>query len=88
MTAGKIPSDEEAILSVEFLTVAQVARWARVSTKTVYRWIEAKKLPAIKFGKRTYRIPTRAVKHENHLPHFFAILSLALSVPSYFWKNV
>ncbi|MBN8656125.1 MAG: helix-turn-helix domain-containing protein, partial [Anaerolineae bacterium] len=32
-----------------------------VSTKTVYRWIEAKKLPAIKFGKRTYRIPTRAV---------------------------
>ena len=61
MTAGKIPSDEEAILSVEFLTVAQVARWARVSTKTVYRWIEAKKLPAIKFGKRTYRIPTRAV---------------------------
>lgn len=61
MTAGKIPTDEEALLSVEFLTVAQVAKWARVSTKTVYRWIEAKKIPAIKFGKRTYRIPTRTV---------------------------
>jgi excisionase family DNA binding protein len=61
MTAGKIPSDEEIILSVEFLTVAQVARWARVSTKTVYRWIESGKLPAIKFGERTYRIPTRSV---------------------------
>lgn len=61
MTAVKISSNEEAILSVEFLTVAQVAQWARVSTKTVYRWIEAKKLLAIKFGKRTYRIPTHSV---------------------------
>lgn len=61
MTAGKLPTDEEIILSVEFLTVVQVAKWARVSTKTVYRWIESGKLPAIKFGARTYRIPTRSV---------------------------
>jgi excisionase family DNA binding protein len=61
MTAGKVPSDEEIIFGLEFLTVAQVAKWARVSTKTVYRWIQAGKIPAIRFGERTYRIPTRAV---------------------------
>lgn len=58
MTAKKIPTDEEVIFSVEFLTIAQVAKWARVSTKTVYRWIETEKISAVKFGKRTYRIPT------------------------------
>ena len=37
MTTGKIPSDEEALLSLEFLMVAQVAKWVRselVSGKT------------------------------------------------------
>jgi excisionase family DNA binding protein len=61
MNAGKIPSDEEVLLSVEMLTITQVAKWARVSTKTIYRWIESGKIPAVKLGKRTYRIPAGAV---------------------------
>jgi excisionase family DNA binding protein len=61
MTAGKIPSDEELLFSVELLTIPQVAKWARVSTKTIYRWIEAGKIPVVKFGERTYRIPAGAV---------------------------
>ena len=61
MTAGKIPSDEELLFRVELLTIPQVAKWARVSTKTIYRWIESGKIPVVKFGERTYRIPAGAV---------------------------
>ena len=61
MTAGKKPSDEELLLDVEFLTIQQVATWAKVSTKSIYRWIETGKIPVVKIGKRTYRIPARAV---------------------------
>ena len=61
MTAGKVPSDEEILFSVELLTIAQVAKWARVSSKTIYRWIEAGEIPVVRFGSRTYRIPARAV---------------------------
>lgn len=46
---------------VRFLTVEEVAKWATISTKTVYRWIAAGKLTAVKFGDRTYRIPEQAV---------------------------
>lgn len=28
----------------------------KVSQKTVYRWVSAKKLKAAKFGRKTYRI--------------------------------
>src|SRR5512137_903197 len=61
MTAGKIPSDQEVLFSIELLTIPQVAEWAKVSTKTIYRWIESGKIPVVKFGDRTYRIPAGAV---------------------------
>ncbi len=61
MTVGKVPSDEEILLSIELLTIPQVATWARVSTKTIYRWIESGQIPVVKFGQRTYRIPAGAV---------------------------
>jgi excisionase family DNA binding protein len=61
MTAGKVPSDQEVLFSIELLTIPQVAAWARVSTKTIYRWIESGKIPVVKFGERTYRIPAGAV---------------------------
>jgi len=59
MPAGS--SDQESPLQIELLTIQQVAEWAKVSRKTVYRWIETGKIPAVKFGNRTYRIPSAAV---------------------------
>jgi excisionase family DNA binding protein len=44
------------------LTVAEVAEWARVHPKTVYRWIKEGKLASIQFGPRTFRIPEDAVR--------------------------
>ena len=61
MTAGKTLSDQEMLFSIELLTIPQVAEWAKVSTKTIYRWIESGKIPVVKFGNRTYRIPAGAV---------------------------
>jgi excisionase family DNA binding protein len=61
MTAGNVPSDQEVLFRIELLTIPQVAEWARVSTKTIYRWIESGKIPVVKFGERTYRIPAGAV---------------------------
>lgn len=43
------------------LTVLEVAEWARVHPKTVYRWIKDGRLEAIQFGPRTFRIPEDAV---------------------------
>jgi excisionase family DNA binding protein len=43
------------------LTVLEVAEWARVHPKTVYRWIKDGKLEAIQFGPRTFRIPEDAI---------------------------
>lgn len=45
---------------IRFLTVAEVAELARVSTMTVYRMVHAGDLPAIRFG-RSYRVPESAV---------------------------
>ena len=42
MTAGKTLSDEELLFDVELLTIQQVATWAKVSTKSIYRWITLK----------------------------------------------
>lgn len=75
MTAGKVQSDQERLFEVELLTVSQVAKWARVSPKSIYRWIESGKIPVVKFGERTYRIPARAVIDQlkaagyDHLAH-------------------
>jgi len=43
------------------LTVLEVAQWARVHPKTVYRWIREGKLEAIQFGPRTFRVPEDAI---------------------------
>jgi len=44
-----------------FLTVAEVAEMVRVSRMTVYRWIHAGELPAVRFG-RSFRVPQQAVE--------------------------
>jgi excisionase family DNA binding protein len=46
---------------INLLTIQEVADWAKVSTKTVYRWISDNKIPAIRPGNRTYRIPEKAI---------------------------
>ncbi|HEY5728857.1 MAG TPA: helix-turn-helix domain-containing protein [Anaerolineales bacterium] len=46
---------------INLLTIQEVADWAKVSTKTVYRWIADNKIPAIRLGNRTYRIPEKAI---------------------------
>ena len=43
------------------LTVPEVAEWARVHPKTVYRWIREGRLEAIQFGPRTFRVPEDAI---------------------------
>ena len=47
--------------SRNLLTVLEVAEWARVHPKTVYRWIREGKLEAIQFGPRTFRVPEDAI---------------------------
>jgi excisionase family DNA binding protein len=59
MPAGN--SDQETLFNIELLTIQQVAEWAKVSPKTIYRWIERGEIPVVKFGNRTYRVPAGAV---------------------------
>ena len=47
--------------SRNLLTVPEVAKWARVHPKTVYRWIKEGKLEAIQFGPRCFRVPEDAI---------------------------
>ncbi len=47
--------------SRSLLTVAEVAEWAHVHPKTVYRWIQEGKLDTIQFGPRLYRVPEDAI---------------------------
>ena len=49
--------------SVNLLTVPEIAEWARVHPKTVYRWIKDGKIDAIQFGPRTFRIPENTIRH-------------------------
>jgi excisionase family DNA binding protein len=61
MPDGKPDSDQAILFSIELLTVQQVAEWAKVSPKTIYRWIETGQIPVVKFGNRTCRIPAGAI---------------------------
>ena len=51
MATPKKQSDEDLMFAVELLTILQVAKGLR--------WIELGKIPDVKFGARTYRIPAR-----------------------------
>ena len=42
--------------SYGILTLEEVAKIMKVSQKTVYRWVSAKKLRAAKIGHKTYRV--------------------------------
>jgi len=55
MTAGKVQSDQEHLFEVEFLTVTQVAKWARVNPKSIYRWIESGKIPVVNLANDQQR---------------------------------
>lgn len=43
-------------------TATEIARHCGVSPRTVQRWLALGELPAVKFGKRTTRIPSAAVR--------------------------
>lgn len=43
-----------------FLTVAEVAEMLRVSRMTVYRWVHAGDMPAVRFG-RSFRVPQSVI---------------------------
>ena len=59
MVTKKFQTSE--LQQIDLLTIQEVADWAKVSTKTVYRWISDNKIPAIRLGNRTYRIPEKAI---------------------------
>ena len=61
MSAGE-PAPVIPWMQIKLLTVPQVAKWAQVSTKTVYRWIKDGELEAFRLGSRTYRVPAKAVE--------------------------
>jgi excisionase family DNA binding protein len=46
---------------INLLMIQEVADWAKVSTKTVYRWIADNRIPAVRLGDRTHRIPEKAI---------------------------
>jgi len=51
------------------LTLEEVAKIMKVSQKTVYRWVAAKKLKAAKIGHKTYRVLEKDLFKfiENHI---------------------
>jgi excisionase family DNA binding protein len=51
---------DDGATRTSFLTVAEVADMLRVSRMTVYRWVHAGDLPAVRFG-RSFRVPQAAV---------------------------
>ena len=61
MTTNSIQPPESTWNARNLLTVPEVAEWARVHPKTVYRWIKEGELEAIQFGPRTFRVPEDAI---------------------------
>jgi len=59
MVTKKFQTSE--LQQMNLLTIQEVADWAKVSTKAIYRWISDNKIPAIRLGNRTYRIPEKAI---------------------------
>ena len=59
MVTKKFQTSE--LQQMNLLTIQEVADWAKVSTKTIYRWISDNKISAIRLGNRTNRIPERAI---------------------------
>jgi excisionase family DNA binding protein len=59
MVTKKFQTSE--LQQMNLLTIQEVADWVKVSTKTLYRWISDNKIPAIRLGNRTYRIPEKAI---------------------------
>lgn len=60
---------DDTLTLPQYLTVAEVAELMRVSTATVYRWIDAGQLPALQLGRRTTRIfrdDFRAFRDDRH----------------------
>ena len=66
MTTHSIQPPESTWNARNLLTVPEVAEWARVHPKTVYRWIREGKLEAIQFGPKTFRVPEDAI---GKFPH-------------------
>lgn len=62
--AARLPAaDVRQPLDMHFRTVAEIADLLRVSKMTVYRLVHAGELPAVRVGRRAYRVPEEAV-HE------------------------
>jgi excisionase family DNA binding protein len=59
MMTRKLQTSE--LHQINLLTIQEVADWAKVRTKTVYRWIADNKIPVVRLGNRTYRIPEKAI---------------------------
>jgi len=61
MAELKNQSDLDLLSDTELLTIQEVAKLAKVSTKSICRWIESGKITVVKFGERTLRNPARSV---------------------------
>ena len=64
LSAGRPPisSVEEIVIEKQLLTVTEVAEYLRIAPNTVYRWLRAGKLRAIKIGKE-WRIEQEVLDH-------------------------
>ena len=58
MTGGKPTMSIDALRSTPFLTVKQTAMVLGVSTRTVYTWIQAGRIPSVRLGPKLLRVPT------------------------------
>lgn len=54
------------LMSEEWFTVAEVARLARVSERTVYRWIDVGALPSTKLSGKWFVNATDLIYFKNN----------------------